>query len=108
LKIVREHISFEKPESEEKFKDSLFYKPMYIFKDSPRNSFAIHFKNLNDVGYWCDYYLNKKIFTWDGSSTYHRSELIQKLKKYNIPYKIKQKANKYGYIKWFNESIRNN
>jgi len=87
-KILKENtIHFERPESAEDFRDNLFEKPMYItVKDG--NSFVIYFKNLYLTGFWCDYNINKKTFSWDGIGPSSRDLLIQSLKKYNIPYKI--------------------
>ena len=86
MKIVREHINFRKPESEENFKDNLFPRIIRIIKRAPVLGYGYHIAFKDEIEkYFVSYDKDTDEFyrNMEGNSI-----VIEKLKQYNIPYKI--------------------
>jgi len=84
MKLVREHINFEKPESEEDFRNSLFDKKILVsdFHHGGRGGIHIIFKDNEYLEFFMRYNENKEeFFVIDSLFT---AELIYNLKKNNI------------------------
>ena len=102
MKIVREHITrFERPSSEEDFKDTLFPKKIKIIGRAPLLGYSYYIKFENNNSYFVTYDINKKTF-YKASGTPNYGGLIRNLKYYNIPFKKGDKIISFSevYVDW--------
>ena len=102
MKLVREHINFEKPSSEESFRNKLLPKKLRVFRKSYSNFFYIEFINDSVHNIAMRYDSQKEIFYRNDYSLDGIKELKRNFDNNNISYTSKNNHIEFSaaYVDW--------